>query len=68
MLTLKPELKEARLTLAIEKSLDEKIRAYAKKHKVKKSQAVRFMLSSFFDTDYGKIVVRNDETVVEVQS
>lgn len=65
---LKPELKGARLTLAIEPSLDKKVRAYAKRHKVSKAQAVRFMLASFFDGDYEKIVAGNDEIVGVTQS
>lgn len=64
---LRPERKTASLTLVIEPSLDKKVRAYAKRHKVSKAQAVRFVLASFFDSDYEKTVVSHDETVVEVQ-
>lgn len=57
---IKPERKTASLTLVIEPSLDKKVRAYAKRNKVSKAQAVRFMLASFLDDD--------DESVVGAQS
>jgi hypothetical protein len=65
---LYPTRKSAHLTLALEDSLDKQISAFAKQHNVNKSQAVRFIIESFFDNDYEKTVVRDDRTGVAVQS
>lgn len=49
MMIPKAEKKDAWLTIAITPSLDRKIRAFAKRNKVTKSEAARFILERFFD-------------------
>lgn len=48
----KPEKKDVWLTLAITPSLDRTIRAFAKRNKVSKSEAARFIIEKFFDDNF----------------
>lgn len=63
--TLKPERKTAALTAVIEPSLMKLLTAFARKNHVTRGQAVRFIIASFFASDYEKIVVSNEKFVGE---
>lgn len=67
----KPELKDTPLSMVITQSMDKKLRAFAKKNSVNRSEAARYIIENYFgevsensevmtpknETDYGKIGV-----------
>ena len=49
MKLIKPEKKELFLNVAITPSMDKKIREFAKKYDVNRSEVARFILENFFE-------------------
>ncbi len=59
---IKPERNEVPLSGTLTPSLDEQLRAFAAANKVSRSQAVRYILSFFFDEDWKKFPKDRDKS------
>lgn len=55
MNTIKPEKKNKFLNVGLTPSMDEKIQAFADKNEVNRSEAARYILERFFESDFGNL-------------
>lgn len=55
MQSIKPEKKNKFLNVGLTPSMDEKIQAFADKYEVNRSEAARYILERFFESDFGNL-------------
>jgi hypothetical protein len=57
--SLQPTYKDQWLTASVTREMKEQVEAFARESGVSKSQALRFMIATFFETHYQKKRVEN---------
>lgn len=55
MQSIKPEKKDHFLNVGLTPSMNAKIQAFANKHEVNRSEAARYILERFFESDFENI-------------